>query len=484
MAANYSIAHPENCCMLKLFLSLLLPRPFRPQFIECPEAVRLHVMDNWKVKVSLILMRIAKRAAVLLATLGICVEFFLNLFSVNGGVLRTLLKLINGRIIIPKRGSDSFLSFVGHVVERSDLYNEGPQEDLNGFLLDPGNRFFADISIMASTLVYENECVIRKRVNEEWQMHFVGFFDFWNDHLGKKSTQAFIFCDKETDANLVVISFRGTQIFEADDYITDLDFSWYRSNQMGKVHLGFLEALGLVNRSNIENSSDDSSSEPPLDTIQDPKKPLAYYVLRHKLEDLLEVHRNAKFIVTGHSLGGALAVLFSATLFVHKKEKLLEKLFAVYTFGQPRVGDEAFKDFMDTSLNVNQPVPRYFRIVYSNDIVPRIPFDDPVFMFKHFGVCLYYTSTYAQKRQNLAEEPNRNFSVRFFIPMTINAMWELVLSLVLGHVKEFRESRLSTVCRIIGISVPGLISHIPLNYINAVRLGPPTLNPTLSMKNY
>ena len=70
-----------------------------------------------------------------------------------------------------------------------------------------------------------------------------------SDHLQKKSTEAFIFCDKKVDAQLIVLAFRGTDPFDADDWETDFDFSWYEFNQIGKVRLGFLEALGLSNRS-------------------------------------------------------------------------------------------------------------------------------------------------------------------------------------------------------------------------------------------
>ncbi|GLJ29400.1 hypothetical protein SUGI_0579650 [Cryptomeria japonica] len=447
------IAYPERLSLLKLILSVI-----RPQLDQ-----------YWKIKLSLILMKIVEYVAGPLKALGILVEFLLNLFSQNGGLLRTLFSLLNGSMIIPKRGSEEFLSVIGHLERRRDLYKSISEDDLS--VMDGGDRVFADISAMASTLAYENKLVIRKTVNQHWKMHFVEFFDFWDDHLQKKSTQAFVICDKEIDAKLIVVAFRGTQLFEADDYITDLDFSWYDFPQIGKVHLGFLEALGLANR------SIDKKSSHHLET-QDINKPLAYFVLCQKLKNLLQIHKNAKFIVTGHSLGGALAVLFLAMLFVNKEDKLLEKLLAIYTFGQPRVGDKEFGDFMNSKLK--QSKPKYFRVVYSNDLIPRLPFDDGLFMYKHFGVCLYYNCCYCQK--NLVEAPNRDLTLVYFIPIRITAIWELLQSLVLHYIKgeSFKETKLSIISRIFGILVPGISAHSPVNYINAIRLGPPRLNPTLS----
>ncbi|GLJ29408.1 hypothetical protein SUGI_0579750 [Cryptomeria japonica] len=166
--------------------------------------------------------------------------------------------------------------------------------------MNPGDRLFAEISVLASTLVYENPSVIEERVNQYWKMHFVNFFDCWNDYLNTKSTQAFILCDKEEDAQLIVIAFRGTQPFESDDYITDVDLSWYKHPQMGKVHFGFLEALGLKNRSNQSDGKQFSCCKEP--DQQGHSLGGAYHVLHKKLKELLEAHKNAKFIVTGHSL--------------------------------------------------------------------------------------------------------------------------------------------------------------------------------------
>nr|ABR16096.1 unknown [Picea sitchensis] len=478
---NYLIANTGRICISKLLFS---PGELRSDVLECPESIRLEVNETWKIRLSLILIKLMKDAALPLAKLGTWIEFYLNLLSQNGGLLKTLFRRLTGRsIVIPSSGSETFLSFIGFMEHRVNLYDGGTGGVIDS-TIEPGNRFYADLCVMASTVAYENKLVIRDRVTEHWKMHFVEFLDCWNDHLQKKSTQAFIFSDKEVDAQLVVIAFRGTEPFDADDWETDFDFSWYQFSQIGKVHLGFLEALGLANRSEkseiFDNHSNSafSSCVPSFDIDkEDPEKPLAYYALRKKLKELLQVHSNAKFMVTGHSLGGALAVLFPAILFMHKEETLLEKMLGVYTFGQPRVGDEDFAKFMNK--NLNEPLPRYFRIVYSNDIVPRMPFDDHIFQYKHFGVCLYYNSCYNEK--NLQEEPNRNFSLLHFIPIRITAVWELVQSLFLQYTKgrEFKETKLSIFFRILGLMIPGVSAHSPVNYINAVRLGPSTLNPTM-----
>jgi hypothetical protein len=73
----------------------------------------------------------------------------------------------------------------------------------------------------------------------------------------------------------------------------------------------------------------------------------------------------------------------------------MENLLAVYTFGQPRIGDKEFGEFMNMKLN--KPVTRYLRVVYCNNLFPRMPYDGKLFMFKHFGVCLYYNSCYKEK---------------------------------------------------------------------------------------
>jgi hypothetical protein len=222
------------------------------------------------------------------------------------------------------------------------------------------------------------------------------------------STQLFILCDKPKDANLILVSFRGTEPFDADDWSTDFDYSWYEIPNVGKFHIGFLEALGLGNRdqpstfySNLPRKHT-TNSQSGIDSDEDqsfmpqtPQNKTAYDIVTSKLQSLLEEHKDAKFFVTGHSLGGALAILFPTVLVVNQEMEMMEKLLGVYTFGQPRIGDRQLGKFMEPHLV--RPVPKYFRVVYCNDIVPRLPYDDKTFLYKHFGECLYYNSHYIEK---------------------------------------------------------------------------------------
>lgn len=235
------------------------------------------------------------------------------------------------------------------------------------------------------------------------------------DYQQESSTQVFILCDKPKDADLIVVSFRGTEPFDADDWSTDFDYSWYEIPGMGKVHMGFLEAMGLGNREDVSTFQEqlfvknaksgstegveiihsESSESSSMPTDADNKEFSAYYTVRMKLKSLLIEHENAKFVVTGHSLGGALAILFPTVLVMHNKEEMMKRLLGIYTFGQPRIGNRQLGRYMEEHLN--QPAPRYFRTVYCNDLVPRLPYDDKTFLYKHFGVCLYYSSLYIEQ---------------------------------------------------------------------------------------
>lgn len=159
-----------------------------------------------------------------------------------------------------------------------------------------------------------------------------------------------MFRDKTVDPNLIVVAFRGTHPFDADAYQTDVDISWYQFAGVGKIHSGFMKALGLQRSTGWPQN------------LSPANKSFAYYTIREKMKALINENGDARFVLTGHSLGGALAILFAGVLAIHEEESLLRKLEGVYTFGQPRVGDEQFGEYMKSKLREHGV--KYYRYFY------------------------------------------------------------------------------------------------------------------------
>lgn len=90
----------------------------------------------------------------------------------------------------------------------------------------------------------------------------------------------------------------------------------------------------------------------------------AYFSVRESIHAYIKTHTTPRIIVTGHSLGGALATLCAVDLqYNFPKQIHIE----IYTFGAPRVGNAGFQE------SFNERVPRSYRIIYGMDIVPALP---------------------------------------------------------------------------------------------------------------
>ena len=75
-----------------------------------------------------------------------------------------------------------------------------------------------------------------------------------------------------------------------------------------------------------------------------------------------------EILVTGHSLGAALALLAGLDV-VQKFQGLVGGRVRVYTYGEPRVGNPAFAAWATTLVR-----GRHQRVTHKQDPVPRIPF--------------------------------------------------------------------------------------------------------------
>lgn len=169
-------------------------------------------------------------------------------------------------------------------------------------------------------------------------------------------THAFLAVRKgqQGEESLAVLAFRGTDSDDPTDFGDDADLILKEWEKGGHVHCGFATALNQVW----------AEIAPVLSKLQ------------------------ARTVFTGHSLGAALATL-AASLYTPD---------ALYTFGSPRVGDQAF---VSTLKAVSTPR----RYVDCCDIVTRIPPES--LLYEHVGTPLYIDCG-----GNLIESPSAEVIVR------------------------------------------------------------------------
>lgn len=154
----------------------------------------------------------------------------------------------------------------------------------------------------------------------------------------------------------LIIAFRGTANIQ--DWITD--FEVWRS-ELGdgiEVHDGFWIAVQMV-----------------INQIK------GY---------LTEIKPLGSIYVTGHSLGGAIAML-SAWLLQRSEFQVK----GVYTFGQPRVGNKKFVVSYSKTAELGKST---WRFINKEDVVPRVP--GAIMGFRHVGNEVFLPADGAKMRVN------------------------------------------------------------------------------------
>lgn len=186
-----------------------------------------------------------------------------------------------------------------------------------------------------------------------------------------------------------VLAFRGTEPSEFVDIQTDLKKALVAfpkellDASEVRVHQGFVEALAGVWPAVIDALRAGDSGRP--------------------------------LILTGHSLGGGLAVLAAYAL---SRQKVPFNVRGVYTYGQPRAGDGAFAESYDRLFRL-----RHWRVVNNRDVVPRLA---PRSMgYAHTGRVLYLD---ANGRPSI--DPTAWFQLLDLVPVDAGMDWN-------SQVREF-----------------------------------------------
>lgn len=105
-----------------------------------------------------------------------------------------------------------------------------------------------------------------------------------------------------------------------------------------------------------------------------------FFCSKHRLPFPKEFRTNDQTLwFTGHSLGGALAMLAGASMYFEDPKSLAN---GVYTFGQPRTCDRLLTKAYDTAFKSCA-----FRFVNNNDIVAQVP---PEPLYHHIEAPMYF----------------------------------------------------------------------------------------------
>ncbi|MFB7668923.1 lipase family protein [Kitasatospora sp. NPDC056138] len=163
-----------------------------------------------------------------------------------------------------------------------------------------------------------------------------------------QDTQAYTMASE----HMIVTAFRGTEPAQIRDWLSDATTPpWPGPGGTGYVHYGFAKALASVHPAVVKTVG--------------------------------ELRTNGQSLwFTGHSLGGALAMLGAARLYL---EEPLLKADGIVTFGQPRTCDRLLAAACNKGFK-----GRMYRFVNNNDIVPQLPAEPA---FTHVDALRYIDSS-------------------------------------------------------------------------------------------
>ena len=199
-----------------------------------------------------------------------------------------------------------------------------------------------------------NEIVSRVDSQEDAERMLEKFFE---KKCHSNSTNIKYYCDSVTDAECVVIDdelhdikhcvFKGTNSLK--DWVSNLDF--YPIDNIPncpdyKIHRGFYKQW----------------------------QGLSSFLLKEVEKDAMLSNKRKKLCISGHSLGGAIALLCAIHMYCISEE-LIER---VCTFGAPRVLCKGMAEWYNDHLK-----EKTIRVVNFLDTIPKLPLTGPILEYQH-----------------------------------------------------------------------------------------------------
>ena len=184
--------------------------------------------------------------------------------------------------------------------------------------------------------------------------------------------------DSETDLQVGItiseknkrlnVIFRGTESYT--DWKYDLMVTKRRLEKNIYVHNGFYQQL-------FRNNNFDK--------------------IKSKLLNLLKENPDYEINIVGHSLGGALSVLYGYLL-----SKTIKNQVNVISLGSPRVGNYDFRQDFDSQSNL-----KHYRITNNRDVITAVP----MFYFYHTGINIHLNQNSATIYENYNYNKYLQFSL-------------------------------------------------------------------------
>ncbi|RUS14613.1 hypothetical protein BC937DRAFT_93561, partial [Endogone sp. FLAS-F59071] len=166
--------------------------------------------------------------------------------------------------------------------------------------------------------------------------------------------------------------------------------------------------------------------------------------------------RKKKLYITGHSLGGGLATIFLGKM-LQSKSPLLDIFEGLYTYGQPKIGDNEFAKVFGPNLS-----SKMFHHALNNDIITRVP------NWNHYGTPPG-TLVFIDSSRNITLYPPNPYTN---VPVPVRPISFLHLSGLLNSGVIARMGRESWLRILLRIIFPFFINdHFPGDYSESLREG-------------